>query len=162
MKIIPLTLKEANDFVARYHRHHKSVVGHRFSIGLFDNDKIIGVAIVGRPVARKINQYNTAEVTRLCTDGTKNACSKLYSACARIAKEMGFEKIITYILDDEPGLSLKASGWDLEKECCGGKNWNVPSRIREVTNLFGDRKYPDKLKKMYSKTLQRGYRQNDN
>ena len=90
MKVIPLTLAQANEFVARLHRHHKPVVGHRFSIGLEQEGMLVAVAIVGRPVARHTDQYRIAEVTRLCSDGTKNACSALYSACARIAREMGF------------------------------------------------------------------------
>jgi hypothetical protein len=64
-----------------------------------------------------------AEITRLVTDGAKNACSFLYSACARVAREMGFEAIQTYILEDEPGTSLKAAGWELIGLTSGG-NWN--------------------------------------
>lgn len=127
MKIIPLTLAQANQLVARFHRHHKPVVGHRFSIGVEKDGKIVGAAIVGRPVARNCEQYTTAEVTRLVTDGTHNACSALYSAAARICKEMGFEKIQTYILETEPGTSLKAAGWMRETETSGG-DWNRPSR----------------------------------
>ncbi len=119
---MPLTLKQANDFVDKLHRHHRPVAGHRFSIGLFTNeDELCGVAIVGRPVARKCDQYFTAEVTRLCTNGHKNSCSALYSACARICKEMGFKKIQTYILESEPGVSLRASGWQEEATSPGGQ-----------------------------------------
>ncbi len=120
---IPLTLAQANAYIAANHRHHAPVRGHRFSIGAVGKDSLIGVAVVGRPVARRCNQYLTAEVTRLCTDGTKNACSFLYSACARICKEMGFMKIQTYILDDEPGTTLKAAGWTHEADSPGG-DWN--------------------------------------
>lgn len=123
MRVIPLTLKQANELIVRWHRHHKPVVGHRFSLGLLDGDELKGAAIVGRPVSREIPQYEVAEVTRLVTDGTKNACSLLYGACARVAKEMGFRKIQTYILASEPGTSLKASGWKMEAETDGG-NWN--------------------------------------
>lgn len=123
MKVFPLTLKQANELVASLHRHHKPAVGHRFSIGVQDGDRLVGAAIVGRPVARMCDQYRIAEVTRLVTDGTKNACSMLYSASARAATAMGFEKIQTYILASEPGTSLKASGWELEAETSGG-NWN--------------------------------------
>lgn len=112
MEIVPLTLKEANAFVANLHRHHKPCTGHRFSLGLRNNEgDLVGVAIVGRPVARAVDQYNVCEVSRLCTDGTRNACSALYGACARVAKEMGFKYIQTYILESEPGTSLRASGW---------------------------------------------------
>jgi hypothetical protein len=129
MQVIPFTLERANEVVARLHRHHKPVVGHRFSIGAWDYGKcmIVGAAIVGRPIARKVDQYFQCEVTRLVTDGTPNACSFLYGACARIAREMGFEKIHTKILESEPGTSLKASGWKLVGISEGG-DWNRPSR----------------------------------
>ena len=124
MRVIPLTLKQANELIIRLHRHHKPVVGHRFSIGVKNDDgELVGACVVGRPVAREINQYAVAEVTRLVTDGTKNACSSLYAAAARAAQAMGFDKIQTYILDNEPGTSLKAAGWTFECYTSGG-NWN--------------------------------------
>ena len=82
LEICPMTLKEANSYVEQYHRHHGPVVGHKFSIGLSDGEKIVGVAIVGRPVARHLDDGWTLEVNRLCTDGTRNACSMLYAAAA--------------------------------------------------------------------------------
>jgi hypothetical protein len=128
VRIVPLTLKQANDLVASLHRHHKPVVGHRFSIGVEDDMGILcGAAIVGRPTGRKNPQYTWAEVTRLVTNGTKNACSILYAACARVAREMGFERIQTFILQEETGVSLKAAGWEFERVSEGG-DWNVPSR----------------------------------
>src|SRR5258708_6397134 len=101
LKSIQVELKEANAFIARFHRHHKPVVGHRFSLGVGNTDMLVGVAICGRPVARNCNPKETLEVTRLCTDGTKNACSWLYGASARIAKDLGYKKIQTYLLDEE-------------------------------------------------------------
>lgn len=121
MKIVPITLKTANQFVSNYHRHHKPSVGHKFSIGLNDNDKLIGVAIMGRPVARGSDDGFTIEVARLCTNGTKNACSMLYQAAARASKELGYRKIQTYILEIESGTSLKASGWIMEAITAGGQ-----------------------------------------
>lgn len=123
MRIVPLTLAQANDLVARLHRHHKPCQGHRFSIGVRVGEDIVGAAIIGRPVARGCKPYEIAEVVRLVTDGTKNACSFLYGASARIAREMGFEKIQTYILEDEPGISLEAAGWKYEATTAGG-DWN--------------------------------------
>ena len=131
LKIKPISLKEANVFVSNMHRHHTKVQGHKFSIAVYDDDKLVGVCIVVRPVSRYLDDGSILGVTRLCTDGTKNACSILYARAARIAKDMGYKKIITYILQSERGTSLKASGWMLENEDAGGGNWNVPSRPRD-------------------------------
>ena len=122
MEIRPITFREASDFINKYHRHHNATVGHKFSIGLYDNDKLVGVAVCGRPVSRYLDNGFTCEINRLCTDGTKNACSMLYGACCRIAKEMGYKKIITYILESENGASLKASNFICEGED-GGTHW---------------------------------------
>lgn len=123
LELVPITLKEANAFVERYHRHHKPVVGHKFSIAASDGEKIVGVAIVGRPVSRYLDNGLTLEVNRLCTDGTRNACSFLHSAAWRAARNLGYKKLITYILVSETGSSLKAAGWKCVGEC-GGKRWN--------------------------------------
>ena len=123
MWIKHMELKDANAFVARSHRHHKPVVGHRFSIGAVSELGLCGVAIVGRPVARHTDQRNIVEVTRLCTDGTKNACSFLYSACARAARDLGYQKIQTFILESESGTSLKATGWTRGHISYGGKGF---------------------------------------
>ena len=121
LKIVPVELKEANAFIAEHHRHHKPVQGHRFSIGVTNNSVLVGVAVIGRPVARLTNPKEVLEVTRLCTDGTKNACSALYSAAARVGKELGYLKIQSFILEIEDGTSLKASGWFLEGWSPGGQ-----------------------------------------
>ncbi|HET6256692.1 MAG TPA: XF1762 family protein [Puia sp.] len=129
LTIVPIGFSEACTFVRTYHRHHRPPQGHKFSIGVAVNDRIVGVAIVGRPVARRLDNGWTLEVVRLCTDGTPNACSKLYSACWRIAREMGYRELITYILDTEKGISLKAAGWVCLGKA-GGISWNVPARPR--------------------------------
>ena len=137
VRIVPLTLKAANEYVEREHRHHKRVLSHRFSIGAVIDGRLVGAAIVGRPVARGTNQYGVAEVTRLVTDGSYNACSALYAAAARAARAMGFEKIQTFILEEEPGTSLKASGWEFESTSDGG-SWDTPTRqARRVVNPTG-------------------------
>lgn len=110
LEVCPMTLREANAYVEQYHRHHGPVVGHKFSIGLSDGEKIVGVAIVGRPVARHLDDGWTLEVNRLCTDGTRNACSMLYAAAWRAARAMGYKRLVTYILDTENGASLRAAG----------------------------------------------------
>lgn len=129
LKITPITLREANAFVAAHHRHNKPVQGAKFAIAVSENDEIKGVAIVGRPIARFLDDGWTAEVTRCCTDGTRNACSKLYRACWRAAKAMGHTKLITYTLTTEPGASLRGAGFTLIGEA-GGSKWNTPSRPR--------------------------------
>lgn len=88
MEIRPITFRQASDFINKYHRHHNATVGHKFSIGLYDNNKLVGCAVCGRPVSRYLDDGFTCEINRLCTDGTKNACSMLYGACCRVAKEM--------------------------------------------------------------------------
>ncbi len=156
MRVVPITLREANKFIAEKHRHHKSVQGQKFSIGLEVDGVLVGVAVCGRPVSRHYDNGLTLEVTRLCTDGTKNACSALYAACARIAKTMGYEKIITYILASESGTSLKASGWKCEAVGVGGLKWKRSDGIRtdSVVNLFGEeKKYPQELKQRWFKKL---------
>lgn len=125
LRVVPVDLSEANAFVAQHHRHHRPVVGHKFSIGAHDGENLVGVAIVGRPVARHRDDGDTLEVTRLCTDGTKNACSFLYAAAWRAASAMGYSRLGTYILATETGATLKASGWTLKyKTEPHGIGWN--------------------------------------
>lgn len=124
IRVQPIELRDANEFIARHHRHHKPVQGHRFSLCVMENERLCGVAVVGRPVARLAGSpTEVLEVTRLCTDGTKNACSALYSAAARAGREMGYRLIQTYVLETEHGTSLKASGWNRNDEASGGGQW---------------------------------------
>ena len=129
MNIVPITFKEACYFVNQLHRHHRAPQGHKFSIALEYNDKVVGVAIVGRPVSRHEDNGFTLEVTRLCTDGTKNACSKLYRSCWDAAKALGYKRLITYILNTENGSSCRGAGFRSLGEA-GGGSWNVKSRPR--------------------------------
>lgn len=128
--VVPLPLGEANAFVAQHHRHHQPTVGHKFSLGVADETNTIrGVAIVGRPVARFLDDGLTLEVNRVATDGCPNACSALYGAARRATFALGYRRLITYTLDSEPGTSLVAAGWKLLGER-GGGSWSVPSRPR--------------------------------
>jgi len=138
MQAVPITLQDANQFVARLHRHHPPVRGHKFSIGAEKDGQIVGVAIVGRPVARMLQDGLTLEVTRLCTDGTRNACSFLYGAAARAAFALGYQRIGTYTLPNEGGASLRASGWKLIGEV-RGRSWHCPSRPRTDKHPTGDK-----------------------
>ena len=131
MRAIPIELKQANEFVDSLHRHHPSVHRDKFRIGCEENGKLVGVAQLARPVSRVLDNGKTIEVVRLCTDGTPNACSFLYAKAARIAKEMGYEKIITYILCSECGSSLKACGWIKEADTAG-HSWDCKSRPRNT------------------------------
>lgn len=133
LRAVPIGLDEANAFVSRHHRHHRAVVGHKFSIGCASNDEMVGVVIIGRPVSRMRDDGTTLEVTRLCTDGTRNACSFLYGAAARAGFALGYRRIGTYILKSEPGTTLLASGWRLIGER-GGGSWSAPTRPRVDTH----------------------------
>lgn len=132
LKAVPLELKESNEFVAKYHRHHDPVHRDKFRVGCAEGGVLVGVVNVGRPVARALCDGKTLEVLRLCTTGEKDVCSFLYSRCARVARELGYSKIITYILESESGTSLKASGWHKEADI-RGHTWNTPSRSRQTT-----------------------------
>ena len=133
LTITPITQREANAYVETNHRHHKPVTGAIFCIAVSDGDKVRGVVIVGRPVARRLQDGWTAEVTRCCTDGARNACSMLYAAAWRAARAMGYRKLITYTLPEEGGASLRATGFRCIGEA-GGGSWNVPSRPRVDTH----------------------------
>lgn len=144
-----ITLREANAFVTEHHRHHGKTAGCKWALGCYDDNKLVGVAICSRPVARKLDDGWTVEVTRLCTDGTRNACSKLYGACTKVASAMGYRKIITYILESENGASVRAANFKLDSAKCGGIDWSVPSRPR-------NKEYIAEYKQRYSLTLKGG------
>lgn len=114
LDIRPIHIKYANEFVKQYHRHSIPTVGGKFAVSCYENNRLCGVAICGRPTARNADDGFTLEIYRNCTDGTRNACSKLYGACVRIARDMGYKKVITYTLDSENGTSLKASNFICE------------------------------------------------
>lgn len=152
-----ITLAEANAFVLQHHRHHDAARGHKFSIAAYQEGRIVGVAICGRPPGRYLDDGHTLEVTRLCTDGTRNACSFLYSAAAREARRRGYSKIITYILQSENGASLRASNWTLEAEKCGKPSWDGPRfrerhKVEQLT-LFPKKTPPAEYKQRWSRTL---------
>lgn len=161
LEIRPISIANANAYVEQYHRHHGKKNGCRFAIGCYEGDVLHGVAICSNPVARKSDDGLTIEVSRLCTDGTHNACSILYGACARIAKEMGFHKIQTYILESEHGTSLKASGWVKEMDGAGKISWSKigcqRQSIRDARpvqlSLFEEKKPPEEYKQRWARIL---------
>jgi hypothetical protein len=154
--VIPCSVSDAREFVRQFHRHHQPPVSGLFAVACarpgteeeFDDlgpgesldgafvrsamqsdAKVVGVAIVGRPVARLSDDGFTAEVTRVATDGTRNACSMLYGACWRAARALGYRRLMTYTLASEPGTSLRAAGWR-EIGKAGGGSWSRGSRPR--------------------------------
>lgn len=145
LTITPIEFAEACAFVARHHRHHKAPRGHKFSLAVVVAGEVVGVCVVGRPVARGNQDAWTLEVTRCCTDGTANACSKLYSAARRAAAALGYRRLLTYILASEEGASLRAANWVLNGPA-GGGSWGCASRPRVD-------KHPTELKLRYSTTL---------
>ena len=127
MTLKPISLKLARRYVADHHRHHNAPQGGKFALGAWHESNLVGVAIVGRPVSRALDDGWTAEVTRVCTDGTRNACSFLYAAAKRAAQAMGYRKVVTYTLPEESGASLRAVGW---ARCgvAGGGSWKCRAR----------------------------------
>lgn len=128
--VVPCTLRQAKDFVRDFHRHHRPPQGGLFALAAMDGERLCGVVIVGRPVARALDDGRTAEVTRCCTDGTRNACSILYGRARRAAHALGYLRVVTYTLETEGGASLRAAGWRCEGKA-GGGTWSCPSRPRE-------------------------------
>jgi hypothetical protein len=128
--LVPLDRREAHAFINKHHRHHRAPVGEVFCLGAVDRDgRLRGAATVGRPVARGLQDGWTLEVTRVATDGTKDACSFLYGACRRAAFALGFRRLVTYTLQREAGSSLRAAGWKVVGEV-KGRSWSCPSRPR--------------------------------
>lgn len=147
--LVPATLQEANLLVDRWHRHHQPINTARFCIAVVDEDgQPHGAAIVGTPAARLMGDpQRICEVRRLVTDGVKNGCSMLYAATARAAEAMGYERIQTYILDSEPGVSLRASGWTDEGEAGGGE-WFRPNNPTHAKPS-----HQSAIKRRWAKTL---------
>ncbi len=124
LRLVPLTLRQANQLVQAVHRHHAPARGCCFVVGVADEAMLVGAAIVGRPVGRGSQDGATCEVTRLATNGYRNACSILYAAAARASAALGYERIQTYILASEPGTSLRAAGWRLDG-VVKGRQWTT-------------------------------------
>jgi hypothetical protein len=128
---VPIKFTDAAAFVADWHRHNRPPIGHKFSVGVADDDGILrGVAMVGRPVARHMDDGHTLEVNRTATDGTKNANSMLYGAAARATFALGYTRLVTYTQADESGASLRAAGWRIIAQRPHRRGWDTPSRNR--------------------------------
>jgi hypothetical protein len=139
VRVLPITFRTACAFVARLHRHNKPPRGHKFSIGLDGGAGLVGVAMVGRPIARAFDNGLTAEINRTCTDGTRNANSMLYGAAARACKAMGYERVITYTQASESGASLKAAGFVRVRDLPARGSWSSSSvKLRQLRDPTGN------------------------
>jgi hypothetical protein len=131
LRTVPVTFAQAREFITDWHRHHRPPVGHKYSIGIADErDVLVGVAVVGRPVARHLDDGLTLEVTRVATDGTPNACSALYAAAWQAARALGYRRLVTYTQHSESGASLRAAGWRVVAARPPAPGWSRPSRPR--------------------------------
>jgi hypothetical protein len=141
---VPMTQREANEFVAVFHRHNLPPRGALFQVGASDGERLVGVALVGRPVARLLQNGATAEVLRCCVidDAPKGTCSFLYGACWRAAKALGWRKLITYTLQSESGASMRGAGWRLVGEAAKApaEGWSRDGRERRWQDIYGQQK----------------------
>jgi hypothetical protein len=132
LRLVPVSLAQANEHVAAWHRHNRPVPGAKFSVGAADDAGVLhAVAIAGRPVSRMFDDGDTIEVVRVASDGTPNACSMLYGACQRASFALGYRRVVTYTQADESGSSLRASGWKVIASRPPRKGWSAPSRPRD-------------------------------
>jgi len=138
LELQPITQAEANAFIRQHHRHHQPPQGWKFGVAVNDGQRVVGVVMVGRPVSRVLDDGYTLEVTRCCTDGTLHAASMLYGAAWRAARAMGYRRLITYTMHEEPGTSLIAAGWKALYET-PGRSWSCPSRPRVDTHPLGQK-----------------------
>lgn len=146
MNTRPISIQDANELVANWHRHNRPTLGGLFAVSAEDAGRLVGVAIVGRPVARAFADGYTCEITRLATDGTPNACSMLYGACRAAAKALGYRRVFTYTLQSESGASLRGAGFIRDAELKARETWSCASRPRVQTDLFGNEQRPAEAK----------------
>lgn len=142
LRLVPVSLDEAKRFVGQHHRHNLPPIGWKFGVGVAVGDQLVGVAMAGRPVGRKLDDGQTLEVIRTCTDGTPNANSMLYGAIARAAKALGYSTLYTYTLAEEPGVSLRAAGWKRDADVEARPSWEYTGQVRIQTDLFGNDRRP--------------------
>lgn len=153
LRLVPVSKLEANQFVAKHHRHNLPAQFATIAVGLADGDEIVGVALAGRPRARMLCGPGVLEVLRTCTIGVQNANSMLYGAIARAAKALGYVTLYTYTLESESGASLKAAGWIADRNVPAEASWSRPSRPRYQTDLFGEERRPSGPKIRWRKDL---------
>jgi hypothetical protein len=135
LSIRPITLRAACAFIAEHHRHNKPPRGHKFSVAVHDDDRLVGVATAGRPIARALDDGFAIEVNRTCTDTTRNANSMLYGAVWRAAKAMGYRRAYTYTREDESGDSLRAAGWRVDRVLPSRAGWAESTKDDRLTAM---------------------------
>lgn len=154
MEIRPVTLREARKFIGLHHRHNLPPRGWRFGVAAWQDDRMVGVGVASRPVARGLDDGLTLEIIRTCTDGTDNANSFIYGALCRAGKALGYHRVVTYTLATESGASLKASGFVVDAELEAREAWVYSGGVsREQTDIFGDHRRPPGAKTRWSKQL---------
>lgn len=132
LTIVPTNRDEVHAFIRRYHRHHPRPTGFAALVAVADEAGfVVGVAVLGRPVAHRLQDGWTFEVTRSCTDGHPNANSSLYGAAWRAARALGYRRGITYTQDGESGSSLLAAGWQQAATLKPRPGWDMPGRPRD-------------------------------
>jgi hypothetical protein len=138
LRIVPCTIREAKVFVGEHHRHSRVPTGGIFAVAVAQGDIVRGVAITGRPVARRLQDGWTVEITRCCTDGAHNACSMLYGACRRAALALGYRRIVTYTQATETGASLRAAGFRRVKDLPARGSWAESSvKLKGIRDAEG-------------------------
>lgn len=153
MKAIPMSITDAKSFIASLHRHNLPPVSGLFAVGCEHRGKVVGVAVAGRPVARMLQDGTTVEITRTCTDETKNANSFLYGCICRAALALGYRRAVTYTLANESGVSLRASGFVVVAKLKPRATWDCPARSRMQVDLFGNDRRPTGAKLRWEKRL---------
>lgn len=132
LQLMPIDQATAQAFVRQYHRHHDAPRGDLWRHSIVDSVGVVqGVCIVGRPVARALDDGLTVEATRVCVrDDVPNGCSMLLGAARQQAIIQGYRRGLTTILDVESGSSLKASGWEFLWDF-DPEHWDRPGRPRK-------------------------------
>lgn len=138
LELVPMTIKEAKMFVREIHRHNRVLVGALAVIAAAENGRIIGVAVVGRPKAKALQDGWTAEITRVANIPHPNATSFLFNGATRLARSLGYRRCFTYTLKEESGAAMRALGWKVLYDV-RGRSWNTPSRPRIDKHTIGDR-----------------------
>lgn len=156
LELVPVTLTDAKKFIGRHHDHNDAPLSWKFGTGIAVDGELVGVAMVGRPSGRGLDQYFSVEVTRVCLSEKglyRNAASMLYGAACRMAAAGGYRVAYTYTLEEEDAASVRAAGFVLDEELSARESWSTASRPRYEENLLGERKRPKGPKRRWRRDL---------